>query len=147
MKEIVIKRSTGKFIRMFTLALLLAVLGGVGYAVNTSSYKEICIIACVIFTIIAIYFLIRFLKPKSLLVLSEKGFTDNSSAGGIGFVPWEYVKNISETTVMYQNFISVELKDTSLGCQVINISLDYADTNFYDALNMMQSFFESNKNA
>ena len=45
------------------------------------------------------------------MIISEKGFTDNASGVGAGFVPWSDVIRIEERHVVNQSFIMVIVKN------------------------------------
>lgn len=57
----------------------------------------------------AVIFIKRLINYKPLIILDESGFTDNSGADPIGFVPWSDVKNIYMVTMRHNKLIQVEL--------------------------------------
>lgn len=57
----------------------------------------------------AVIFIKRLINYKPLIILDESGFTDNSGAEPIGFVPWSDVKRIYMVTMKHNKLIQVEL--------------------------------------
>ena len=48
----------------------------------------------VFFAVCVLYILYRLIKPRDVLVIASDGFTDASSSGSVGFVPWSNVERI-----------------------------------------------------
>ena len=57
----------------------------------------------------AVIFIKRLINYKPLIILDESGFTDNSGAEPIGFIPWSDVERIYMVTMKHNKLIQVEL--------------------------------------
>lgn len=164
MNEVIIRQNPRKQSSILVLSLIM-IAAGVFSLCQPSTFQKVAgTIAVVFFAACFVIYLVWMLRPKTALVMNEKGFTDSSTLAGVGFVPWEYVKNISETTVAKQKFISVELNEgvelaklsstaqkalaranAAAGYQPINISLSTTSANFDETLKTMRKFFETYK--
>lgn len=69
-------------------------------------FFAVCAVLCVYSAVI---FIKRLINYKPLIILDESGFTDNSGADPIGFVPWSDVKRIYMVTMKHNKLIQVEL--------------------------------------
>lgn len=69
-------------------------------------FFAVCAVACVYSAVI---FIKRLINYKPLIILDESGFTDNSGAEPIGFIPWSDVKSIYMVTMKHNKLIQVEL--------------------------------------
>ena len=69
-------------------------------------FCAVCAVACVYSAVI---FIKRLINNKPLIILDESGFTDNSGAEPIGFIPWSDVKRIYMVTMKHNKLIQVEL--------------------------------------
>ena len=66
----------------------------------------VCALLCAYSAVILIK---RLVSNKPLIILDESGFTDNSGAEPLGFVPWSDVKRIYTVTMKHNKLIQVEL--------------------------------------
>lgn len=124
-------------------------------------FFAICAVLCVYSAVI---FIKRLINYKPLIVVDESGFTDNSSAEPIGFVPWSDVKRIYMVTMKHNKLIQVELTypeeylnrmgglarkaaelNMKLGYQPISFSLNGTGKNPDKFLADMISIWERNK--
>lgn len=69
-------------------------------------FLTVCAVLC---AYSAVIFIKRLINYKPLIILDESGFTDNSGADPIGFVPWSDVKRIYMVTMRHNKLIQVEL--------------------------------------
>ena len=60
---------------------------------------------------ICLFFIVRRAKSKEILLVDERGITDNSSAIALGFIPWHDIGSICLRPFMGQTFIEAELKN------------------------------------
>ncbi|MDE5859799.1 MAG: hypothetical protein K2H23_05375, partial [Oscillospiraceae bacterium] len=121
----------------------------------------VCAVLCVYSAVI---FIKRLINNKPLIILDESGFTDNSGADPIGFVPWDDVKRIYMVTMKHNKLIQVELAypeeylnrmggltrkaaklNMKLGYQLINFSLNGTGKAPDKFLADMISIWERNK--
>lgn len=124
-------------------------------------FFAVCAAAC---AYSAVIFIKRLANPKPLIVADESGFTDNSSANSVGFVPWSDVKRIYMVTMKHNKLIQVELTypeeyldrmgglarktaelNMKLGYQPISFSLNGTGKNPDKFLADMISIWERNK--
>lgn len=124
-------------------------------------FFAVCAAAC---AYSAVIFIKRLADPKSLIVVDESGFTDNSSSSSVGFVPWRDVKRIYMVTMKHNKLIQVELAypeeyldrmgglarkaaelNMKLGYQPISFSLNGTGKNPDKFLADMISVWERNK--
>ncbi|MDE7289350.1 MAG: hypothetical protein K2N71_07615 [Oscillospiraceae bacterium] len=124
-------------------------------------FFAVCAVACVYSAVI---FIKRLINYKPLIILDESGFTDNSGAEPIGFVPWSDVKRIYMVTMKHNKLIQVELAypeeylnrmggltrkaaelNMKLGYQPISFSLNGTGKNPDKFLADMISIWERNK--
>ena len=69
-------------------------------------FCAVCAVACVYSAVI---FIKRLINNKPLIILDESGFTDNSGAEPIGFIPWRDIERIYMITWKHNKLIQVEL--------------------------------------
>lgn len=69
------------------------------------------VIAILFFGFIGILALRKITTQSDGLTITSKGITDNSSGISAGFIPWEDITAITETSVVNQNFVNIVLKD------------------------------------
>jgi len=124
MKEIRIKQSVGKQIKLLLLAIIMVALSiAAAIIIGSSSdyikgnearkilHTAVMIISALFFGVALIFLLFRIIRPKDVLIINENGFTDRSAISSVGFVPWASVEQIYISSVMNQSFISVEIHD------------------------------------
>ncbi|MDR2639453.1 MAG: hypothetical protein LBC09_06435 [Helicobacteraceae bacterium] len=105
-----------KFIALFLMALLLAVIGAV-IAFNPPPQKDTPLIraigafATIFFGYTAIVAGIKILDKKSGFIIDDDGITDNSGAMSVGRVLWENIVDIEPISVKYglvtENYIII----------------------------------------
>lgn len=76
---------------------------------GVAAAKVLFAVCAVLCAYSAIIFIRRLINYKPLIILDENGFTDNSGADPIGFVPWNDVKRIYMVTMKHNKLIQVEL--------------------------------------
>lgn len=167
MKEIRVKQNNGKQLMLLLLAIIMVTLSVAIFFLNDeTSIKRIVmmaigVIGTLFFSLCLLFILKRFLHPKDILVINEKGFEDNSSLFSVGFVSWDMVKRVYISNVMSQSFISVEVNNLeklfenlpkskikaiklnqSLGYPPISITLNSTKENMMEVLEKMRGFQE-----
>ena len=83
--------------------MLLSTQGGVVFA---KIFFAVCAAFCLYSAVI---FIKRLINYKPLIILDESGFTDNSGAEPIGFIPWRDIERIYMITWKHNKLIQVEL--------------------------------------
>ena len=71
--------------------------------------KVFCAVCAVLCLYSAVIFIKRLINNKPLIILDESGFTDNSGAEPIGFIPWRDIERIYMITWKHNKLIQVEL--------------------------------------
>ena len=74
-------------------------------------YKAILVIGFLFFGYCSFYYLKRAKSGKDILIVDEKGVTDNSSALAFGFIPWMDIDNIYIDSSMGNEFIELVLNN------------------------------------
>ena len=78
-------------------------------------YKYIYFLGFLFFGFGTLFFIVRTIKNKDLIVVDEYGITDNTSAISLGFISWEDIVDIHVSNVVVKKhnemFISVALSD------------------------------------
>jgi len=74
-------------------------------------YKVILVFGFVFFGYCFLYYLKRAKFGKDILIVDEKGVTDNSSALAFGFIPWKDIDNIYIDSTMGNQFIELVLNN------------------------------------
>jgi hypothetical protein len=105
----------GAFV-MSLLCLLLVFMnfGSISGTFNLLVYildKVILVFGFVFFGYSFIYYLKRANSGKEILIVDEKGITDNSSALACGFIPWRDIDNIYIASSMGNQFIELVLNN------------------------------------
>jgi hypothetical protein len=75
-------------------------------------YRVAGVAGLVFFGFCLLYFLLRFVKPKPSLIITDFGIVDDASALAAGLIRWDEIDNISIATFQRQRFLAVKLKDT-----------------------------------
>ncbi len=65
----------------------------------------------IFFGFVGFYLFKKLFDKRPGLIISKSGIVDNSSGLSAGFIPWSDIKEIKETTVANQKFISVIVKN------------------------------------
>ena len=172
--EIKIKQKTSKQVSLFFLSILMitasvyCVLLGFSFIENTFSgilsirivlffVGFVGIIGVIFFGLCLLFIAYSLIKPKDILIINEKGFTDNSTIKSIGFISWDFVDDIYIFNFLDQKFISVKIKESSnikipkidpFSKAEINITLNSTNENYDEVFENMQSFlyeYRSNK--
>ena len=162
MNEIIIKQSKVKSIGMVILGIVMLLASVFVLAFGTIHKNIVYIIIGIIgmgfFVPCEIYSVKRALNPKPLLVITEDGITDMSSACSVGFIAWNEIESVSVIRVFSQRLIAITVYDidkvlnriSSAKQKVIkaNLKLNYppiaipintADVNFNEVLSIIQS--------
>lgn len=97
------------------------ILGGILYALGSLIFtilgflflnvSPLGIFPCLFFVLGFVYFTLRLIKRKPILIVDDKGITDNSSAISVGFIPWEDVEDIVMDECLGNEFIEIKLVD------------------------------------
>ncbi|MEM6297781.1 MAG: STM3941 family protein [Bacteroidota bacterium] len=53
----------------------------------------------------------RIRSPKPALRITEEGIYEDSSALGVGFIPWEDIENVYRDDFLGNSYLAIELKD------------------------------------
>ncbi|NLL04867.1 MAG: hypothetical protein GX270_03565 [Clostridiaceae bacterium] len=115
--EIIIKQSQLKQFLIMLLAIIMVAVSIFVFCSDINLFgvnflnKIIGGFVTIFFGACLLFIIIRFFKPKDILVIDKNGITDNSSAISIGFIPWKDVKSSYITTVSTQTFIAIELNN------------------------------------
>ena len=59
----------------------------------------------------SLYLIFRLLRHRASVVLSDTGFTENSSMVSVGYVPWQDVASVEVFAIRNQKMVGVALKD------------------------------------
>lgn len=117
MGEIIIKQNQGKQFGLIIMGIIMVASSIFILIVDSEFFgsiliaKFIGIIGFLFFGACLIFIIKRFINPKNILVIGEKGITDNSSAISIGFIPWEAIDEVFISTVILQKFIAVKINN------------------------------------
>lgn len=96
--EIIIKQSQLKQFLIMLLAIIMVAVSIFVFCSDINLFgvnflnKIIGGFVTIFFGACLLFIIIRFFKPKDILVIDKNGITDNSSAISIGFIPWKDVK-------------------------------------------------------
>lgn len=112
----------------------------------------------------AIYMMKRIKSGKAVLIVDQKGVTDNSSAAALGFIPWADINRIYMDRLMNNQFIELVLKDEEkyltkmhgykkftalsnkkMGHQIVCITLNFTGVSPQAVFVKMQLLFEQAK--
>ena len=123
------------------------------------------ILGTVLWGLVFIFSFYRLIRPKDILIIGEKGFTDNSSLMSIGFVAWEYVDNIYIYSWLGVKILAIKLKEINnvnipkakklltiinvnkfFSKAEINILLTATDEKYEDVLSHMMLYYECQTN-
>lgn len=163
MNEIIIKQSFSKQLKLTILAVLMT---GVSIFVlmhNKIFYKIIGITGTFFFGFCLIVIFVRLVNPRAVLIINEKGFTDNCASfsfSNIGFIPWESVNKIYISSLLTQKYISVEINgiekylsskyhkimintNSALGYPGVTISLNSTDEKCENVIKIMQEYLDT----
>lgn len=73
---------------------------------------RIALIFCIVsLAVFAVFFAVRLLWPAPMLVIDDKGLTDNASATGAGFIAWREIDRIEFATVLGQEYMAIHTVD------------------------------------
>lgn len=117
MDDIIIKRSRSKAIKNILLSLYIGIpffFGLLFFMPDENAWipREVMFILGIAVMLLIMLTLVsgfrNLISPKIVLVISENGFTDNSTWLSRGFTPWEHVEDIY---VDEQQFIAVVTND------------------------------------
>lgn len=119
-ETIIIKLSRKKMVLAILGAILFVLLGfwliakreEITRPINSPLFIMIIgIVAIVFFGFMGILAIRKITTQSVGFIISPKGVTDNSSAISAGFIPWEEITAITETSVANQTFVNIVLKD------------------------------------
>ncbi|MDP4094740.1 MAG: STM3941 family protein [Bacillota bacterium] len=162
MNETVINKSPVKFLGLCVLEIIMLTLCAFDLAGGIKHSNLVCIITGIIALIffgICFVFIIKIaLDKKPLLIISDDGITDMTTAGSKVFIPWSEIKSISVRKVFTQRFIGIDVYDLDklmsgispakqkiitanlrLKYPPISISLNMANKKFSDVLSLIQN--------
>ena len=120
-EQIEIQLSKSK-LTLMTIGSFTFVVIGIWFVLNPSRFLSfICRSKTIIFVsgltsilffgFVGFYLFKKLLDKKPGLVISNKGIVDNSGGLSAGFIPWSDIKEITETIIANQKFISVIVKN------------------------------------
>lgn len=117
METVVIKQNQKK---QFLLVILGIIMTFAGIFVLITGLKEKLLIDIIIgilgtmFFGACLFFIVnRFIHPIEILIIDDRGITDNSTATSVGFIGWMDIEDIFITSQFMQKFISIKLKEES----------------------------------
>lgn len=67
-----------------------------------------------------IFFIKKNKKKQEILIINDKGITDNSTAISLGFIPWEDIENVYIDGVLGNQFIELKIKNEEKYLKNIN---------------------------
>lgn len=115
MDAITLQVPTKKFKQMLGVTTGMLVLSGVMLLepwVQSWLGFRIALYFCILFLIVfAVFFVLRLLWPAPMLVIDDKGLTDNASALGAGFIAWRDIERIEFVVVMQQDYLAIHAVD------------------------------------
>ena len=163
MEEVVIYQKRNKLMKslivgFYTILLWLLFLGLGIY--NQSVSLIVFVIISILITLYCDVVLIhRFIKPKAILTISEKGIIERSTIPSIGEIPWEEIDQIYTAKAFKKTSIYIKLKDNRLlysrfpkwkalfiklntpkSVDPIVINLQTADTEMDEVLSLLNSW-------
>ncbi len=121
MEQIEIQLSKSK-LTLRTIGSIAFVVIGTWFVLNPSRFLSfICRSTTIIFIsglasilffgFVGFYLFKKLFDKKPGLIISNKGIVDNSGGLSAGFIPWSDIKEIKETIIANQKFISVIVKN------------------------------------
>lgn len=146
-------RSAGGFVGALTRSFL-----------NYIILKVVLAFGFLFFMYIFLYLLKRAKQGKDILIVDEKGITDNSSALSIGFIPWQDIDGIYIDSIYGNAFIEIVLHNEEqyinrltklkrkavcankkMGHQIVCITLNSTGVAPHELLPSIQARFEEAK--
>lgn len=163
MDEIIIKQKQSKQFGFVILgAIFLYISLGMLLFETSIILRIVGLIGTLFFGICFIFIILRFIKPKDILVINQEGFVDNSTAVSIGFISWKYVDRICIKTNSVEKLIVIDINNDEqvfknvskikmifielnkkLGYSPISISLSPTNVKYMDIIQKMQKYFET----
>jgi energy-converting hydrogenase Eha subunit E len=118
MEEVIIYQKRNKLVKslligFYTILLWLLFLG-LGIYNQSISLIVFVIIGLLITLYCDIILIHRFIKPKAILTISEKGIIERSTIPSIGEIPWEEIDQIYTAKAFKKTSIYIKLKDDRL---------------------------------
>jgi len=121
MEQVEIQLSKSK-LTLMTIGSCAFVIIGTWFVINPSRFLSfICRSTTIIFVsglssilffgFVWFYLFKKLFDKKPGLIISNKGIVDNSGGLSAGFIPWSDIKEIKETIIANQKFISVIVKN------------------------------------
>ena len=98
---------TGLFMLAASVALLLF-----GITEDRIIYLVIGAVATLFFGVSLIAAMIRAIKPKPLITITEHGIFDSSTATAVGFIAFSQIQAVSQINIAGQKALGIRLKDT-----------------------------------
>lgn len=115
MNEVVIKENKKKAIEIVILGSIMGIASIYVLLIGLIEIRVLAIIigliATILFSASCIFVVKRIVNPKPLLLITESGITDMSTACGAGFIAWEEIQSINVKKSFTQEFIAITVYD------------------------------------
>lgn len=117
MRDIIInedrKKSGSLAVLGFIMDLVVGYVGFIGVIEANVIYIVIGLFGFLFFGTCFIYIIKNVVKPKPVLIISNDGINDMSTAISVGFVSWDEIKEVYISKVFTQKFIGVKLYNSN----------------------------------